>query len=223
MTVPVGGWEAREAREALRGPVTTVAAALLGSHLRHQEVLIRITEVEAYGGADDPGSHAFRGPTPRSRIMFEQAGRAYVYFSYGMHHCVNVVTGPSGVAGAVLIRAGEVLAGEDIARQRRDRGRESPHPHRDLARGPARLASALGVDLQHNGVDLCDPHGRLQLERDGTLEPHGISTGPRVGVSGPGGDGAAYPWRFWITDDPTVSPYRPGAARRRPPPPAQHP
>lgn len=202
----------------LDAPVTAVAAALLGSHLRHGSVLIRITEVEAYAGADDPGSHAFRGATPRSRIMFEEPGRAYVYFSYGMHHCLNVVTGPSGVAGAVLVRGGEVLAGMDLVRQRRDRGRRSPHPQRDLARGPARLASALGVDLQHNGVDLCDPRGRLRLERREGVVSGRISTGPRVGVSGPGGDGSVFPWRFWITDDPTVSPYRPAASRARPSP-----
>ncbi|MGB3763103.1 MAG: DNA-3-methyladenine glycosylase [Ornithinimicrobium sp.] len=201
-------------RTALGGAVTEVAAGLLGTHLRHDEVLIRISEVEAYGGADDPGSHAFRGPTPRSQIMFGEAGRAYVYFSYGMHHCLNVVCGPSGVPGAVLLRGGQVLAGEDVARGRRDRGRGAPHPSRDLARGPARLASALGVGLQHNGLDLCDPRARLRLEDGVRVEAAKISTGPRVGVSGPGGDGSAYPWRFWITGDPSVSPYRAAASRR---------
>ncbi|MGB3256807.1 MAG: DNA-3-methyladenine glycosylase [Ornithinimicrobium sp.] len=205
-------------RTALAGAVTEVAADLLGTHLRHGEVLVRISEVEAYGGADDPGSHAFRGPTPRSQIMFEEAGTAYVYFSYGMHHCLNVVSGPSGAPGAVLIRGGQVLEGEDVARRRRDRGRGSPHPHRDLARGPARLASALGVDLQHNGVDLCDPRGHLRLEDGVRVGAATISAGPRVGVSGPGGDGTTYPWRFWITGDPSVSPYRAAAARRSPRP-----
>ncbi|MGB3186397.1 MAG: DNA-3-methyladenine glycosylase [Ornithinimicrobium sp.] len=202
-------------RERLSGPVLTVARGLLGSTLVVGEVAIRVTEVEAYGGAEDPGSHAFRGPTRRSKIMFGEPGIAYVYFSYGMHHCLNVVCGPVGTAAAVLIRAGEVTAGEAAARGRRDRGRARPHPYRDLARGPARLASALGVDLRHNGADLCQLGGPVQL---GLGTPVGVSaclTGPRVGVSGPGGDGQAYPWRFWLANEPTVSAYRP-AVRTRP-------
>ncbi len=146
--------------------------------------------------------------------MFGEAGRAYVYFSYGMHHCLNVVCGPTGSAGAVLVRAGEVMEGQVPARRRRDRGRDIPHPHRDLARGPARLASALGVDLEQNGIDLCDANSALRLEGRPVVDRAAVSAGPRVGVSGPGGDGSAYPWRFWITGDPTVSTYRRATSRR---------
>ncbi|MGC1209355.1 MAG: DNA-3-methyladenine glycosylase [Ornithinimicrobium sp.] len=201
-------------RHQLEPDPVVVAPALLGGVVSHGEVSIRITEVEAYRGNDDPGSHAFRGPTPRSQIMFGEAGRAYVYFSYGMHHCLNVVCGRCGTAGAVLLRAGEVVDGEMSARRRRDRGRNTPHPHRDLARGPARMTSALGVDLEQNGIDLCDPESALRLEVGLVMDRVAVSAGPRVGVSGPGGDGSAYPWRFWITGDPTVSAYRPATPRR---------
>ncbi len=202
-------------RERLSGSVLDVAPVLLGSTLIVGEVTIRVTEVEAYGGGEDPGSHAFRGPTPRSSIMFGEPGTAYVYVSYGMHHCLNVVCGPVGTAAAVLIRAGEVTAGEEAARSRRDRGRARPHPHRDLARGPARLASSLGVDLRDNGTDTCQGDGPLQLRLGTATDASGYLCGPRVGVSGPGGDGQAYPWRFWLAGETTVSAYRP-AVRRLP-------
>lgn len=177
-------------------------------------VSIRLTEVEAYEGGEDPGSHAFRGPTPRTQIMFGEAGRAYVYFSYGMHHCVNVVCGPSGTASAVLLRAGEVIEGEEAARSRRDHGRHRAWPHRDLARGPARLTSALGIDLTENGANLSDPSSPLRLRTVPGLRVGRVSAGPRVGVNGAGGDGSAFPWRFWISDDPCVSAYRPGKPSR---------
>ncbi|MGB3827755.1 MAG: DNA-3-methyladenine glycosylase [Ornithinimicrobium sp.] len=202
----------------LAGDVLDIAPRLLGRVVRHAGVAIRLSEVEAYCGPDDPGSHAFRGPTPRSQIMFGQAGHAYVYFSYGMHHCLNVVCGPPGTAAALLLRAGEVVEGEAAARSRRDRGRQRPHAFVDLARGPARLTSALGVDLQHNGADVCDPAGDLVLDGHEQLEGRSVSTGARVGVSGAGGDGSAYPWRFWITGDPTVSAYRAAKSRRAVPP-----
>lgn len=181
--------------------------------IRSGDVAIRLTEVEAYAGSEDPGSHAYRGPTPRTRIMFGDAGFAYVYFSYGMHHCLNVVCGPVGTASAVLLRGGEVVDGLEAARSRRDVGRGTPHLERDLARGPARLASALGVDLHHKGVDLCDPTSLVRLETSAALRGAVVETGPRVGVSGPGGDGTTYPWRFWLAGDPTVSTYR--AAKTR--------
>ncbi|MGB5951760.1 MAG: DNA-3-methyladenine glycosylase [Ornithinimicrobium sp.] len=202
-------WE----RDALTGSPVEVAPRLLGAVISHNGVAVRITEVEAYGGSDDPGSHAFRGPTPRSQIMFGEAGRAYVYFSYGMHHCLNIVCGPTGSAGAILLRGGEVIQGEASARRRRDKARSVPHPYRDLARGPARLASAVDVDLNSNGVDVCDPDCSLGLLAGHPVDPASVSTGPRVGVRGPGGDASTYPWRFWVSADPTVSTYRPAVRR----------
>lgn len=142
--------------------------------------------------------------------MFGPAGHAYVYFSYGMHHCLNVVCGRDGVAGAVLLRAGEVVAGENGARARRDAGRSLTHPARDLARGPARLTQGLGVDLRHNGMDLCAAGATVHVRQGSAPAASRIRTGPRVGVSGPGGDGTAYPWRFWIEGESSVSAYRPG-------------
>ena len=149
--------------DVLAGPVLDAAPRLLGARLRHGGVTLRLTEVEAYDGANDPGSHAYRGPTRRTEVMFGPPGHLYVYFTYGMHHCANVVCGPDGTASAVLLRAGEVVEGLDLARERR-----GSHPDRDLARGPARLCSALDLDLRHNGLDLTD--GALVL-------------GPPVGVS----------------------------------------
>ena len=189
-------------RALLGGPVLEVAPRLLGATLRHGEVAVRLTEVEAYDGADDPGSHAFRGRTPRNAVMFGPAGRLYVYFTYGMHHCCNVVTGQEGRASAVLLRAGEIVGGIDVARARRPGVSD-----RDLARGPARLCRALGIDRAQDGADLSqDP---LLLP---AAEPPGpVSTGPRVGLRG----APDRPWRFWLTGEPSVSTYRPAAPARR--------
>ncbi|MGA8047210.1 MAG: DNA-3-methyladenine glycosylase [Dermatophilaceae bacterium] len=193
-------------RSALERPVLEVAPDLLGCLLTAGGVTVRITEVEAYAGEADPGSHAFRGRTARTAVMFGRAGHLYVYFTYGMHWCANVVTGTEGTASAVLLRAGQVVAGHELAAGRRTGIRE-----RDWARGPARLASTLGLDRAHNGVDLCGEAAQPRLEvAGGRTEPARVRTGPRVGVSGPGGDGTAYPWRFWIDGEPTVSVYRPG-------------
>lgn len=192
-------------REVLAGPVLEVAPRLLGAVLRHGEVAVRLTEVEAYDGANDPGSHAFNGRTPRNDVMFGPPGHLYVYFTYGMHHCCNVVTGEDGTASAVLLRAGEVVDGLELARDRR-----TPGPDRDLARGPARLCQALGIDRSCNGSDLS--RGELTLEPP--REPVGrdrVSAGPRVGLR----HAADRPWRFWLTDEPTVSRYVPAAPLRR--------
>ena len=180
--------------DVLTGPVLEAAPRLLGSVLRHEGVAVRITEVEAYDGAHDPGSHAFRGSTRRNEVMFGPAGHLYTYFTYGMHHCANVVCGPEGTAAAVLLRAGEVVEGIELARSRR-----GSSPDRDLARGPARLCYALALDLSHNGLDLT--HGTLQLGP--AVGADLVSTGPRVGLR----HAADRPWRFWLTDDPTVSRY----------------
>lgn len=179
------------------GDPLEVAPRLLGAVLTHGGVSVRLTEVEAYAGPADPGSHAYRGPTARNAVMFGPPGRLYVYFVYGMHYCANLVTGPDGDPGAVLLRAGEVVAGLDLARERRPGSRD-----RDLARGPARLCQALGIDLSHNGVRPVLEPGETPLE---------ISSGPRVGLR----HAADTPWRFWVSGDPTVSTYRPAAPRPR--------
>jgi len=189
--------------------------ALLGAVLAHEtpagRVAVRLTEVEAYMGGDDPGSHAFRGRTPRTAVMFGPPGHLYVYFTYGMHWCANVVCGPDGAASAVLLRAGEVVEGEELARARRPAARTAA----ELARGPARLATALGIARAENGADLCAPDSPLWLEQGGPADPASVRTGPRVGINGAGGDGQAFPWRFWLDGEPSVSVYRPGVSRRR--------
>lgn len=190
----------------LSRPATEVAPLLLGAVIRHGGVAVRLTEVEAYLGPTDPGSHAYRGETPRTAVMFGGPGRLYTYFTYGMHVCANVVTSPAGTASAVLLRAGEVVEGADVARRRRA---TSKGDH-DLARGPARLCVALGITLDLGGADLSD--GPVTLELDPWRGP--VSSGSRTGVSGAGG-GTEFPWRFFIEGDPTVSPYRPHRPRRR--------
>jgi len=203
----------RPTRRALARSVLEVAPALLGAVVRHDTpdggVAVRLTEVEAYAGhGQDEGSHAHRGPTRRSAVMFGPPGHAYVYFTYGMHWCVNVVVGPTGQASAVLLRAGAVVEGVELARQRRPAARTD----RDLARGPARLASALGVDGRLDGADLLDPSSPLRLLGPlGGARPETVRRGPRVGLAA----AADRPWRFWLADEPTVSPYRAAAPRAR--------
>ncbi len=200
-------------RAVLDGDVLDVAPRLLGAVLRHETpdgaVAVRLTEVEAYDGPDDPGSHAYRGRTARNAVMFGPPGRLYTYFTYGMHHCCNVVVGAEGVPSAVLLRAGEVVEGLDLARARRWAGTaRGTGPDRDLARGPARLCSALAVDLSHDGSDLT--RGALTLT-PAERPPGDVRTGPRVGLR----LAAERPWRFWSDGEPTVSAYRPAVARRR--------
>lgn len=180
----------------LRGPVAQVAPRLLGGLLEHAGVTVRLTEVEAYAGEADPASHAARGRTPRNAVMYGPPGRLYVYFVYGMHWCANVVTGPEGVASAVLLRGGEVVGGLGLARERRGAAREV-----DLARGPARLAQALGLTGEVTGRP-----ARLTLPD----RPAPFREGPRVGVAA----GHATPWRFWLPGEATVSAYRAGGRRR---------
>lgn len=197
-------------RQALGQAPLEVAPILLGAVLRSVtsdgEVAVRLTEVEAYDGARDPGSHAYRGRTARNAVMFGEPGHAYVYFTYGMHYCCNVVCRAEGTAGAVLLRAGEVVAGEDVARSRRAAARST----RDLARGPANLARALGLDRSWNGTDLCDGASPLRLEAGVVVPQAQVRTGPRVGLRA----AADVPWRFWVAGEPSVSAYRPAAARR---------
>ena len=181
--------------------------ATLTSRIGGDVVALRVTEVEAYGGVgEDPGSHAHRGQTARNAVMFGPSGRCYVYFTYGMHWCANVVTGPAGTAGGVLLRAGEVTRGIDVARFRRPAARID----RDLARGPARLAAALGIDGALDGADLLKRGSPLHLELPRRKAAR-VVVSPRTGVSG---EGALTPWRFTLPDERTVSPYRPAAPRR---------
>ncbi|MDO4243722.1 MAG: DNA-3-methyladenine glycosylase [Actinomyces sp.] len=200
----------------LSGDSLTAAPGLLGARLSvtgpEGRVGVRLTEVEAYRGRTDPGSHAFGGRTARNATMFEAAGAVYVYFTYGMHHCVNLVTGPAGQAAAVLLRGGQIVEGIDLARRRRP----AASVDRDLARGPARLCAALGLTRADDGLRLGPDDSRLSLSLPETpVAEDRLRFGARTGVSGPGGDGRTYPWRFWIDGEPTVSPYRAAAPRRR--------
>jgi DNA-3-methyladenine glycosylase len=188
-----------------------VAPSLLGARLtRHSDngdITLRITEVEAYlGVGEDPGSHSFRGKTARNAVMFGAPLHLYTYFTYGMHVCANVVCSPEGQASGVLLRAGEVVAGLEHARANRGEQVAS----RDLARGPARLTKAMGIPLSDGGADLAGDVYSLELA-DHVPE---VGTSVRTGVSGPGGL-AEYPWRFYIPNDPTVSPYRASVPRKR--------
>lgn len=172
-----------------------VAGDLLGSRVSCGGVVVELTEVEAYGGSSDPASHAFRGPTPRNRVMFGPAGRVYVYLSYGMHHCMNLVCEQPGVAAAVLLRAGRVVAGAPAARVRR-----GPVSDDALARGPGNLTRALGVTLDFTGTALHD--GPIRWQAATAAVP--FRAGPRVGVS----TGADEQWRLWVPGNQTVSTYR---------------
>ena len=146
-----------------------------------RDVAVRLTEVEAYEGADDPASHAFRGPTPRTAVMFGPPGHLYCYFTYGMHWCANVVCGPDGVAAAVLLRAGEVVDG---ARRGAGRRRRPPARDRDLARGPARLASCLGLDAARQRRRPVRTRLAVRLDSmPGRRRRPGSCAGPRVGIT----------------------------------------
>ncbi|MEU0477422.1 DNA-3-methyladenine glycosylase [Streptomyces olivaceus] len=189
--------------DLLAHPAEEVAPKLLGSVLTCKTpegtVSIAITETEAYSGTADPASHAYRGQTPRNAVMFGPAGHLYVYRSHGLHWCANVVTGTDGIASAVLIRAGRVIEGEDLARKRRGKRVESPR----LARGPGNFCQALGITAEHNGADLLT--GTSVVLSEGEPVPAAlIQVGPRVGVS------KAHDWqhRFYLAGDPTVSAYR---------------
>ncbi|MGI8450700.1 MAG: DNA-3-methyladenine glycosylase [Streptosporangiaceae bacterium] len=210
-------------REFFAGPALRAAPRLLGCVLEHQTpaglVAVELTEVEAYEGSADPASHAYRGRTARNGVMFGPPGHAYVYFTYGMHFCVNLVCGPEGTATAVLVRAGRIIDGAELAAARRLAGRvpdrklpDRKLADRDLARGPARLCQALGIDRAQNGADACDPASPLRIRsRPPGKTPVQVSRGPRVGVS----SAADRAWRFWLTGEPTVSAYRPHVPRTR--------
>jgi DNA-3-methyladenine glycosylase len=234
-------------RDTFACSAVAVAPALLGCVLEHDTpeglVAVALTEVEAYQGQADPASHAYRGRTPRNAVMFGPPGHAYVYFTYGMHFCVNLVCLPAGTASAVLLRAGRVVEGEGLARARR----AVPGPGgRDLARGPARLCQALAITRAQNGADVCDPASPLRIRWPGPAEAWltggwsgAVSAGEAESADRAHGGVAAgrgpaelagaaishgprvgvsaaadVPWRFWVTGDPTVSAYRAHAPRR---------
>ena len=193
-------------RSALAGDALRIAPALLGrvivSESAEGRVAVRLTEVEAYRGADDPASHAFRGLTRRNSIMFDEPGHLYTYFVYGMHWCANIVTGQIGHPSAV--------AGQDLAAARRSGRTRQEH----LARGPAGLASVLGLAAGQNGADLCAADSSLSIRIGFPTPPDLVQAGPRVGVN----VGADLAWRFWERGAPSVSKFRPGVKRHRPGP-----
>lgn len=211
-------------RPATRGDLAAlpveVAPLLLGARLETvvggERVVVRLTEVEAYhglgtGDRPDPGSHARMGLTPRNATMWGEPGHLYVYLSHGIHSCVNVVCGPDGTAGGVLLRGGEIVEGAPIAERRRLERRGAVRSARDLARGPGRLGDAVGLRHPvHDGIDAvtgeerAGARARLYLPE---APPTVVATGPRVGVAGLAGT-EAFPWRFWIDGDATVSAFR---------------
>ena len=198
-------------RSELAVDVLPAARRLLGCTLLADTddgpIGVRIVEVEAYRGADDPGSHCYRGRTPRNAVMWGAAGHLYVYFVYGMHFCANVTALTDGTAGAVLLRAGELVTDPGPAHARRPtaRGRDA-----ELARGPARLCKLLGLAREHNAVDLLDPAAPVRLEAGEPVPDASIRSGPRVGVAA----GQTRPWRFWLEGSHAVTPYKAGRARR---------
>ena len=228
---------ARLPRDFFDRPATEVAPDLLGCILWHTSpaglVAARLVEVEAYRGAIDPASHAFRGRTARNAVMFGPPGHAYVYFSYGMHYCVNLVCEPVGRGEAVLIRAGAVVTGAELARRRRwglpDSGtsangadaaagggpaagaKRARHRDLDLARGPGRLCQALAIDRSLDGADVCGEGGPVGIGPASAVDQPAeaatvtVATGPRVGIS----QAADRPWRYWLAGDGHVSIYRP--------------
>jgi DNA-3-methyladenine glycosylase len=193
---------ARDSRE--------LAPDLLNKLLVHDDaefgrLAVRLVEVEAYAGEEDPGSHAYRGETPRNRVMFGPPGHLYVYFTYGMHWCANVVCGDAGWASAVLLRGGAAGEGIEIMRARRHAARRD----RDLASGPAKLTQALAITGAQNGVDLV--RGPVRLVDDGVPPPRRPGRSTRVGLRPGEGDTAR--WRWFVRGDPNVSPGRPSGGK----------
>ena len=184
-------------RDALLGPSDEVGPQLLNLVLVAGPCAGRIVEVEAYRGSLDPASHTFRGRTARNATMFGPAGHLYVYFTYGMHFCANIVTGPEGLGEAVLIRALAPLAGLDEMRARRPAARRDV----DLCNGPAKACQALGIDRSADGLDLLARDGAVSLVDDGTPPPAAPAVSTRVGIS----VATEHPWRWWVPGDPTVS------------------
>ena len=205
----------RTSRGFFAHDVLEVAPALLGCVLQRTDVeatiSLRITEVEAYAGERDPGAHSFRRMTNRNKTLFGPPGHLYCYFTYGLHHAINIVVGQLGQPYGCLIRAGDVIEGAETARRRREqKPRKVPLLDHGLARGPGCVAQSFGVNLTNDGDDLFSSQWRFFVPRDGVVLPHEV--GPRVGVSGPGGDPEAFSWRYWLANASSVSTYKPGHA-----------
>ncbi len=189
---PPRAWFARPTEEVARD---LVGCSLVVDGGTASAVVARIVETEAYLGTSDPASHAYRGPTPRSRVMFGPAAHLYVYFTYGVHHCANVVTETDGVAGAVLLRAASVEEGLQTVTTRRGDTVTQPA----LLRGPGNLCRGLGITRADDGIDLLDPHSRVHIDRRAGSPP--IVVGKRVGLR----HAADRPLRFSWLGDPAVS------------------
>lgn len=192
------------AREDLAVDVLQAARLLLGCLLVADRpdgpVVVRLVELEAYRGSDDPAAHSYRGRTARNAVMFGPPGYLYVYFVYGMHFCANISCLPDGQPGAVLLRAAEVVSDLDVARRYRPTARSDA----ELARGPARLATLLGLRREHNGLDLTDRASLVRLLPGDPVPTDRVRTGPRVGVAA----AKDRPWRFWVHGSSAVSTYR---------------
>jgi DNA-3-methyladenine glycosylase len=195
-------------REFFAGDARDVAPRLLGMLLlRSDGRRARLVEVEAYMGSEDPGSHAYRGFTKRAATMFGPPGRLYVYFTYGMHWCANVVCGADGVPSAVLLRAAEPVDGLLKMREARWHGQRRQH-ERELCRGPARLCEAFGITGADDGADLVLADKGLWIGDDGLRPAAPVVATTRIGLT----KGAELPWRYLRAGDPWVSrPYRPQA------------
>jgi DNA-3-methyladenine glycosylase len=196
----------RLSRGVFGRPAAAVAPELLGKVLVHDEphgqLRGRIVEVEAYTGQTDPGSHAYRGRTARNAVMFGPPGHVYTYVSYGMHVCMNLVTDPEGVAGAVLVRALEPLAGMEVMAERRGH-----RPLAELCNGPGKLCQAMGITMSDNGADL--EAGPIWVDDDGYV-PAAIDRSARVGLS----RGRDLQLRFYLPENPFLSPGRPSLPSR---------
>lgn len=194
-------------RSFFEHPVHQMAPRLLGCHLVAGDVVVRITEVEAYDGADDPGSHAYRGMTARNATMFGEPGHLYVYRHMGLHSCCNIVCSTKEHANGCLVRAGEVVGGIETARARRSAAGVTRRD-RDLAQGPGRLTVVLGITYLDDGLDLCDPTSGVYLA-DRTGPAPSIIVGPRIGLRPEATDPEHLWLRYHIAGDPTVSGRRP--------------
>ncbi|HEY1634537.1 MAG TPA: DNA-3-methyladenine glycosylase [Acidimicrobiales bacterium] len=200
------GW-APLARDFYLGDARAVAPTLLNKLLVRDQAVGRIVEVEAYRGAEDPASHAYRGPSRRNATMFGPPGHLYVYFSYGVHWCANAVCGPEGTGHAVLLRALAPVTGVEQMWARRPGARRE----RDLCSGPGKLCQALGLARDQDGADLVTGDGGVVLAADELLPPRRPAVGPRVGIS----VAADYRWRWWVPGDVNVSRGGRATGRRR--------